>query len=177
MSTPETTMLRTILLDSFARIQDQVRSVLDGLGDQDARWRPDPEANPIGWLVWHLSRVTDDHIAALADVEQVWPSQGFADRFALPYPAEAIGYGQSSDDVGRFRAEPTALLEYHRATQQLVREYLGNLELAELERVVDDAWDPPVTAAVRLISVLGEAIAHIGQAQYVRGMLSRVSGR
>ena len=43
----------------------------------------------------------------------------------------------------------------------------------DLNRVVDEAWDPPVTLGVRLVSVLDDDVQHAGQAGYVRGVLER----
>lgn len=166
-------MIRSLLLDGFARIDEQVASAAAGLDPDDARWRPDRDANPVGWLLWHLTRVMDDHVAELAGVEQAWTAQGFADALALPYPVAAVGYGQSSDEVGDFRADPAEILAYHRATQELVRAHLAGLTASGLGRIVDENWDPPVTEAVRIMSVLGDATAHIGQAQYVLGLLER----
>ena len=52
--------------------------------------------------------------------------------------------------------------------------YLGTLDDdAAYERVVDDAWDPPVTVAVRLVSVVDDAAKHLGQAQYLKGLVER----
>lgn len=173
---------REILQDHFGRIADQVDGVLDGVrdlaGDGDGaqevlHWRPDPGANPIGWLLWHLTRVTDDHVAALAGEPQVWTGEGWSERFGLPFDDDAIGYGQSGDEVGRLRVTAELLRGYHRATQQLVARYLEQLDQAELARVVDEDWDPPVTAAVRLVSVVGDAVDHVGQAEYVLGMARR----
>lgn len=173
MTTPQDEMIRSLLLDAFARVEEQVTSATDGLGPQDACWRPDPDANPVGWLLWHLTRVMDDHVAALAEVEQAWTAQGFSDTLGLPYPVDAVGYGQRSDEVGAFRADPGAVLAYHRATQGLVRTYLSGLTATRLGRIVDENWDPPVTEAVRIMSVLGDATSHIGQAEYVLGLLER----
>jgi hypothetical protein len=49
--------------------------------------------------------------------------------------------------------------------------WIAGLDAADLDRVVDDRWDPPVTLGVRLVSVLGDATQHLGQAAYVRGLL------
>ena len=49
--------------------------------------------------------------------------------------------------------------------------FLGGLGASDLDRVVDDRWDPPVTMGVRLTSVLDDALQHVGQAAYVRGLL------
>lgn len=165
--------LRAMLSDAFDRVAERVAAVAADLSQEDATWRPGPEANTIAWLLWHLSRVQDDHIAGLAGTEQVWTSQGFCDGFALPFAPEVHGYGQSSADVAQVRTPPAELLAYHRAVRAATGRYLESLTGAELERVVDTSWDPPVTAAVRLVSVMDECAAHVGQAAYVKGLAER----
>ncbi|GAB3583427.1 DinB family protein [Calidifontibacter terrae] len=70
-----------ILIDGFQRSRDNVHRILEGLRAEQLLWRPGPKANPIGWLIWHLSRQQDAQTAALVDRQQVWNAQGFA---ALP---------------------------------------------------------------------------------------------
>lgn len=161
----------SLVLDCFGRVHEDLPGVLEALDADALRWRPDPDANPIGWLVWHLTRIQDDHLADLAGVPQVWTEQGFAERFALPYDTSATGYGQSSDEVGAFRASAEDLLDYHAATHALTEEVVRGLD--DWDRVVDERWDPPVTAAVRVVSVVNDVTQHVGQAAYVRGMLER----
>src|SRR5690349_19320792 len=114
MTTP-----RSLLVDALGRVHEDLPGLLDGLDGDALRWRPDRDANPVGWLVWHLTRVQDDHLAGLGGVEQAWTSGGFADRFALPYDVGDVGYGQSSSQVGAFHATATDLLDYHAATHEL----------------------------------------------------------
>jgi hypothetical protein len=161
-----------VLVDAFTRVRDQLPSQLDGLAPEDLVWRPGPDANPIGWLAWHLTRVQDDHLADLGGVEQVWTS-GWSQRFALPYDERTIGYGQSSLEVGRFSvSDPALLTGYHAAVHELSLRVLEALrEPADYERIVDDRWDPPVTAAARIVSVIGDITQHLGQLAYVRGLL------
>jgi hypothetical protein len=161
----------TLLVDAFGRVHESLPGLLDGLDEDALRWRPDADANPVGWLVWHLTRVQDDHLAELGGVEQAYVSQGFAERFGAPYDVGDVGYGQSSEQVGRLRASAADLLDYHAATHELS---VGVVEREQdLDRVVDDRWDPPVTAAVRLVSVVNDITQHLGQAAYVRGLLDR----
>lgn len=167
--------LRALLSDAFDRVAEQVAVLTEDLAVEEAVWRPDPEANSIAWLIWHLTRVQDDHVAALAGTEQVWTSQGFYERFALPFGPEVHGYGHSSEEVAQVRTPPEQLAEYHAAVREATGRYLAVLTPAELERVVDTAWEPPVTAAVRLVSVVDECAAHAGQAAYVKGMARRRS--
>jgi uncharacterized damage-inducible protein DinB len=164
---------RRILTDAFGRIAEQVRVVTENLTDDDATWRPDPDANSIAWLIWHLSRVQDDHVADLAGAEQVWTSGGWYSRFGLPFDRAAHGYGQTSAEVGRVRTPTADLADYHEAVHAATQRYLDGLTGQELERVVDTHWDPPVTVSVRIVSIINDCTDHVGQAEYVRGMARR----
>lgn len=166
----------TVLSDALGRVADQVPTLVEGLDPDDLAWRPGPDANPIGWLIWHLTRVEDDHVAAVAGSEQLWTFGGWAERFGLPYDLGDIGYGHSSDQVGqvgRTRVSTELLAGYHEAVAAASRRYVESLRPADLDRVVDEHWDPPVTLGVRLVSVVAEVNQHVGQAAYVKGLLER----
>lgn len=161
-----------LLTDAFQRVADGVPHVLDGLSDDDLAWRPSEGANSIGWLVWHLLRVQDDHVAEVAGVDQAWTVQGFADRAALPFAPDATGYGHSSADVGSLRIGAGLLVDYAAAVHRQSLDFLAGLGDTDLDRVVDERWDPPVTLGVRLVSVVDDDVQHLGQASYVRGLLT-----
>lgn len=162
-----------VIIDGFGRVRDLVGKALDGVTPEQLNLRVDADANPIGWLIWHLTRVQDDHVADAAGTEQVWTAGGWADRFALPFDRTATGYGQSSSEVAALRAAPDLLLGYHDAVHARTVEYVSGLDDTALDRVVDTRWDPPVTLGVRLVSVLGDDLQHAGQAGYVKGIAQR----
>jgi len=163
-----------VLIDAFERIRGGVRGLVEGCTPEMLAYRPDPRANPMGWLVWHLARVQDDHVAALAGAGQVWTEGGWMDRLGLDYEPSAIGYGQSAEEVGRFGSPSTeVLLGYLDAVTEATIAFLGTLDDKDLDRVVDRTYDPPVTMAVRLVSVISDDLQHLGQAAYVRGLAER----
>jgi len=164
---------RDLLADAFTRVREEVRAAVDGLDEDRLARRLDADANSIAWLVWHLLRVQDDHVAEVAGREQVWTAGGWAGRFGLPFDDSATGYGHSSADVGRVRATAELLTGYCDAVTDQTLDYLGKLEADELDRVVDERWDPPVTLAVRLVSVISDDLQHVGQAAFVRGVIER----
>jgi len=165
----------TILEDALSRVQENVHAVLEGISAADLSYRPGPEANSIGWLIWHLTRVQDDHVAEVAGRPQVWTAQGWVDRFGLPLTETDTGWSHSSEQVAAVRvSDPALLTGYYDATHEQTLAFLRGIGDAEdLERVVDDRWDPPVTLAVRLISVIDDDAQHVGQAAYVAGLLPR----
>src|SRR5689334_5209650 len=167
------------LLEGFNRTPELVQTALDGMSEADLTRRADPDANTIAWLVWHTARMQDGQVALAerslgrSGADQVWTSQGFADRFGLNVGDREVGYGMSSDQVAGIVAPADLLVEYHQAVHDHTVGFLESLENEDYGRVVDQRWDPPVTLLARLVSIEQDAVQHLGQAAYVRGVLLR----
>ncbi|MEE9416716.1 MAG: DinB family protein [Acidimicrobiales bacterium] len=159
-----------VLIEMYDRVVPLAKQAVAGLDAEALRLAPDG-ANSIGWLVWHLTRVQDDHLSALFESEQVWVEAGWAERFGLDADPNNIGWGHSPDDVARVRPESVdALLEYLDAVDSRSRTWLRGLTSADLDRIIDKRYDPPVTMGVRLVSVADDCLQHVGQANYLRGI-------
>jgi len=162
-----------LLVDGFGRVRDSALAAVDGLTEDQLTHRVDPDANTIAWLVWHLARVQDDHVAEAAGSQQAWTSGGWSDRFGLPLEVGDIGYGNSSAEVASVRASADLLAGYLSAVHERTVAYVDGLADGDLDRVVDDSYDPPVTFAVRLVSLLSDDLQHAGQAALLRGVVER----
>jgi uncharacterized damage-inducible protein DinB len=161
-----------LLMYAYDRVQEGLRRAVEGLTAEDLNARVAPDANSIAWLVWHLARVQDDHIADAADQEQVYTAENWFDRFDFPFEPSETGYGFTSHQVGQVRVtSPDLLIDYAGAVHARTIEFLRGLTDDDLDRIVDTRWDPPVTLGVRLVSVLADDLQHVGQAAYVRGLL------
>jgi uncharacterized damage-inducible protein DinB len=163
-----------LLVDAFGRVREVVHDAVADLGPDELAFRADPEANSIGWLVWHLTRVQDDHIADAAGIDQVWTSRGWAERFDLPFDELDTGYGHSSDDVAAVWVPDGELLtSYHDAVHDQTVRFVRTVTDDDLARIVDTRWNPPVTLGVRLVSVINDNTQHAGQAAFLRGIVER----
>ena len=163
-----------LLSDAFGRVTEHVDEILDGLDTEALLAAPAEGANPIGWLIWHLTRVQDHHVSELLEQEQVWISRGFAPRFGVEPDADDVGYGHTPEQVAAVRPESVAAVrDYFAAVDERTRGLLATVTAADLDRIVDRRWDPPVTMGVRLVSVVDDEIQHAGQAAYVKGLLER----
>jgi hypothetical protein len=163
-----------LLVDAFGRIRDEVHGAVQGCSPATLAYRPDDDANSIAWLVWHLTRIQDDHVADVAGVEQRWTAAGWCERFALPFAPADHGYGHTTEQVAALAGTSAELLlGYHDAVHDETVAYLRGLAPADLDRIVDERWDPPVSLAVRLVSVVADDLEHAGQAAYVRGVAQR----
>ncbi|MFE9405697.1 DinB family protein [Streptomyces sp. NPDC006530] len=163
-----------LVADALGRVQGEVHAAVKGLSAEDLAFRPDDEANSIAWLIWHLTRVQDDHIADAADRAQVWTGQGWAERFGLSLDDEETGYGHTTQQVAAVRdVSAEQLRGYYDAVHEQTLSFVRDLDDASLDRVVDERWTPHVTLGVRLVSVIADSLQHVGQAAYVRGLLKR----
>jgi len=163
-----------LLVDGFNRVKETVHAVLDAASQDDLGYRADAEANSPAWLIWHLTRVQDDHVSELAGAEQTWTADGWADRFALPLQPEATGYGHGADEVAALgSATAEHLGGYYDAVHERTMTYLATLADSDFARIVDTNWDPPVTLAVRVVSVINDDTQHVGQAAYALGLAQR----
>ena len=161
-----------LLTDAFGRVRNAVHGAVRELSGDQLAARLDEDANSIAWLCWHLARVQDDHVAGAFGVPQVWMEYG--KRFELPFEPTDIGYGHSSRQVSEVTVSSADLLAgYHDAVHEQTIRLVSGITDADLTRVVDEAWDPPVTLGVRLVSVISDCLQHAGQATFIRGILLR----
>jgi len=157
-----------ILLDSFTRVHESLHRTLGDITLEELLKEPHPS---IGWLAWRISRVMDNNVARLAGREQLWIGEGWAVRFGMP--PEPADYARSAmhtrDQVKSFRASAQQLLGYHDAAYERMKTYLHSLSAVELARELDEPqYDPRPTVAVRLVSVLENAMTNEGQISYLK---------
>ena len=161
-----------LLLELFGRLPELVAEAVRDLTQEQLREAPQPGANTVGWLVWHLTRIQDDHVAEVMGEEQIWTQGQWAVRCGLEPDPTDTGYGHGPDEVAAVRPDGwRTLVDYYDAVALRTQTFLRGLSEADLDRVVDERWDPPVTLGVRLVSVAADDLQHVGQAAYLRGLL------
>ena len=157
-----------ILLDAFTRVYESLHRTLADLSEAELIREPHP---PIGWLAWRLSRIMDSNVARLAGREQLWIGDGWARRFGMP--PEPADFGRSAthtrEQVRAFRASTELLLAYHDAAYEQMKAYLATLTAEDLLRQLDEPqYQPLPTVAVRIVSVLENAMTNEGQISYLK---------
>jgi hypothetical protein len=165
-----------LLLDTLSRVREHVHEVLRSTPEDRLAEPPAAGANPVAWLVWHLTRGLDEQVAEALGHDTAWEADGWRERMELPVDPDASGYGMTFEEVLRVRASTGHLRGYYDAAHARAAQALRGVTDADLDRVVDENWDPPVTLAVRLVSVLDDCTQHAGQAAYASGILARNQG-
>jgi DinB superfamily len=164
---------RELIVDCYDRLPELVEEVLAGVRTADLDWQPRPGTNPLGWTVWHLTRVQDAQIADLMGEADLWTRDGWHQKFGRPPDHDDSGYGHTPEQVKAFRSPSAKVqLDYLRAVTDRTKRYLASLTPAELDRELDESWqDPPPTVAVRIVSIVADCHQHAGEASYIRGLL------
>jgi hypothetical protein len=157
-----------ILVDAFTRVNESLHRTLADVTPEELMKEPHP---PMGWLAWRLSRVMDSNASRLAGNEQLWIEKGWAARFAMP--PEPADFGRSVShtrlQVRNFRASVDLLLGYQDAAFERMQSYLKPMSADELARQLNEPqYQPLPTVAVRLVSVLENAMTNQGQISYLK---------
>jgi len=164
----------SLLIDAFGRISKVVEQSVKGCEPTGLSYRPEPGSNSIAWLVWHLTRIQDEHLSDIMGLEQAWVTDGWHQRFGMEADPANTGRGHGPDEVAAISPDGGLVQGYHTAVAKRSAEYLGKVNDAELDRIIDQSYDPPVTVGVRLVSVISDNIQHAGQARYLRGIVDRL---
>lgn len=162
-----------VVKDALDRNERYMLAAVEGLSPDELRRRPAPESNPVGWLMWHLSRVQDYAVNSITQTETVWVREGWHERFGMAPDPSYRGNGDSNEQVDAF-APPDAetLTAYYKAVRANTDAFLNGLTDADLDRLV-----PPVRGTdlvplrERLPGLIVESIHHGGQVAYARGAL------
>lgn len=173
----EQTTVNQVIVGLLENVGRQIKRATDDATDEQLYCRPSADANTIAWLAWHLSRWQDYMTASISGDRQVWVTEGWAQRFALPpdLPNEATGWGDSPEQVAAFRVDRAVLFGYVEAANRAAVERVARLTPEQLEQPV--LWGTPETpvdtrpAWRALMSVCGDSLQHTGQINYIRGLV------
>ena len=163
---------RELIVDGYDRLPELVEEVLAGVRTADLDWQPRPGTNPLGWTVWHLTRVQDGQIADLMGEADLWTRDGWHAKFDRPPDHDDSGYGHTPEQVRAFRSPSAKVqLDYLRAVTEQTKQYLASLSSADLDRELDESSQDPPTVGVRIVSIVADCHQHAGEASYIRGLL------
>lgn len=163
-----------LFIGLFERISRELEQVLDGLTPDELNRQPASDANPIGWLTWHLTRSHDRNMSEIVGKEQLWIEDKWYARFNRAADPTETGVGHSPEEMASFRPpDGRTILEYHNAVLERIKDYVINvLSETELDReVYSPTFRNTNTVHGRLQGVLNDGFQHLGQAAYVRGLI------
>lgn len=142
---------------------------VEDLTPEELTWQPSPDANPIGWMLWHTLRVEDMWIQFFIQGNlEMWEKDGWKEKFGLP--ARDNGFGHTPEQVASFPAlDLGELLRYGEAVRAGTLEYVRGLSNEDYE-VAPRERRPELTVGKVLRQLLAEFYQHQGQIAYLKGL-------
>ncbi|MCW4458113.1 DinB family protein [Microbacterium sp. MPKO10] len=168
---------RDILSDAAARPLAAAEGLRPVLDRETLNGHPGGHDNSIAWLLWHTGREIDAQLAGLTGESQIWETGEYARRTGLGDAGGQVGYGHTPEQARAIRVDDAdALYDYLTEATDALINYVNTLGDVELDEVIDENWTPPVTRGARLVSIIGDALQHVGQAAYAAGSLKNIAG-
>ena len=159
-----------LYLEAMGRADGTLRRALEDLTVDELRSQPaGAGSNPIGWLVWHLSRGRASLASGITGTDSVWETGGWAARFGME--GEVARF--VPEDVHTFDPKsPKTLLGFFSEATEKAYDAVRALSDKDLEREVPTRpGRPPAPISSRLALSLFDNIQHIGQIAYLRGLI------
>ena len=173
--TTEHVDLKRFIVDRLDAAYIWIERLSEGVTDEQFYYQPTEDSNPIGWLVWHLSRYRDRISASVVGEAQVWISQGWAQRFGMG--EERTGLGDTLEQVASFRAPSDQVLGYAEAAHRAIVDRVLKLTPEQFEQPVEFSPGDLRPAWRGLAGVISDSAEHVGQINYLRGMTAGLGWR
>ena len=165
MSAPE------LYLEAIRRSDGDLKRSLEDLSTEELRHQPaGAGSNPIGWLVWHLTRTRDNIVSSIAGEKSIWEREGWGARFSMEGELPRF----TPEDVNTFDPKDFAtLVGYFDSVAEQTAKVIGGLTDADMTREVASTVPgrPPQPVLGRLAVILNDNVQHIGQVAYLRGLI------
>lgn len=156
-------------------------ALVSGLEREQLTWRAGPEANPVGFLIWHVLRTEDRYVRMLTGQEETCTAEGWNAKWPLPATitgeraALTTGNSWTSQEVGAFDVPPLdELLAYGEAVRSRAMAMVRGMDPETLEDVPNPDR-PEWVKATYLRSMITHEFGHQQQMDYILG-LQRASG-
>ena len=170
--------VRDYVADAIARTRTGTLNMVEGLTPRQLTWQITPEANTIGFLLFHIFRVEDYFLRVLGAEQELWRRDGWDQRWTLPEPPADVtgiwftGNSWRPEDVASFQPPPLdQMLAYAAAVRKAFLDRLRSLDLSRLQETVWPRRSPTVTVARILQMVAHHESEHNGHIGFILGLL------
>ncbi len=171
-------LISDFVLDAMERNRRVTLSLVKGLSPEQLRWRAGPEANHIGFLLFHMFRAEDRYVHRwVSNTPEVWLSQAWEPRFNLPlFPYDkdsprSPGNGWTPQQVAAFEPLPMDdLLAYASAVRESTSLIIRHMDLGRLdEKPVSGR--PDLTISRWLQYCITHEVEHQAQIGFIVGLM------
>lgn len=153
----------------------------EGLTEDQLHWQPETNPNHITFATWHAYRSEDEIIHnLLIHQPSVFTRDGWASRLPVAEPGTPpFGTGLTREQIARVRLPLPDLLEYATAVGEAIQAYADTLSEEEGAEEISLPFFTPVYPMIDRVSkaevltffCIGHTAEHLGEVQYIKGLL------
>ena len=161
--------LNEFIEDAFEKEMGFLTEAVNDLTPKELSWRIGPNANPVGWILWHMLRVEDMWFQFFIQRKpEIWERDGWNDKFSLP--TRDNGFGHTQEQVAMFPSlDRDELMRYGVAVRAETLEYLRGLGPEDFNAVPREQR-PEMSIGAIFRQVVGELYQHQGHISYLKGL-------
>lgn len=160
-----------LYLETIGRSDAALLRAVEGMTIEELRDQPaGPGSNPVGWLVWHLTRTRDLFITAMTDTPTIWEADGWREKFDMQGDPPRF----APEDVDKFDPKSfETLVGYFGSVAKKTAAMIKDFDEDHLDQMIESTIPgrPPRSVGARLGIILDDNIQHIGQVAYLRGLI------
>ena len=145
----------SILKDQAEYIFGSISRTVEGITEEDAKWKPTEESNSIAWTLNHMSRIANVSIPRIIKGNQEYKPAGWPDD-----------YKEQDHKVEK-------MLKDINTAKKVVLKDIGNLTSEQLEEEIP-LWRGKQKRKTGIFAYLGELVHHKGQIAYLKGTQKRL---
>ena len=164
--------LQEFIRESIETNWEWLERYLDGLSQEEIKYRPNDQCHSIGFIVWHYGRALDMWTQTLARKQPQLYEEEWAARLGFAPEAMDVGFGYSAEDLGNWQCpEKELLIQYAAAARDNFLGFLGEHDDESLtSATMTNRQGSEITLATMFRMLIWEVNQHGGQAGYLRGM-------
>lgn len=165
---------RTMIQYAANDLEEAVSTV----GDEQFGKRSTPGANPVNFVYFHVLRHWDRDINVRIQgqdpSQDAWHRGGFSELTGYNPDGKGdigTGYGYSQAEVDEVTTDKAALLRYHQMLRQETDALLDSLDEESLRIERPSPSGSTLTTAGRLQHLIAHTYLHIGDIEYIKGLV------
>jgi hypothetical protein len=162
--------LKTFIETGLERSKGGLLRTLDGLTADELKWRPGPEANSIGLILFHQIRSEDSFVQSrIQGKKEIWETGNWYQKCKLEPTDRGAGY--TVEQVAAFCVPPIDdLMGYFNAVRSSTLEYLKTLTPDKFDAVINLPRLGDMTIGALFALILLHQAQHAGEISYIRGL-------
>jgi len=154
---------------TIGNMHQSLLSDVEGLKNEQLKWKPTHQANPIAFLFWHAARAEDETVSEWRKKDSIWKENQWYLKFKLDEKSYGTDFQEA--DVNKIAGLPFhQVIAYAEKVFRDTQIYIQSLDEDKLDYTPNPERPNWTTAQMLNSLVISHGWWHIGEIRYVKGL-------